>query len=137
MISSNKEYIAAGIIASFKDLVLLGRRSKNCYNLAGHWSMPCGMINRGEDPKIAAKREFFEETGVRVNKEIRFLDDFEVEEDKYFALYSMEIDDLIFPSSDAIDAIEHEEWGFFKIEKNSLPEPMTKETRRCILKLRL
>ena len=136
MISSNKEYIAAGIIASFKDLVLLGRRSKNCYNLAGHWSMPCGMINRGEDPKIAAKREFFEETGVRAQKEIKFLNDFEVKDNKYFALYSMKIEELIFPSDDAIDAIEHDEWGFYKIDKNSLPLPMTKETKKSILKLK-
>jgi 8-oxo-dGTP pyrophosphatase MutT (NUDIX family) len=93
------------------------------------------MIDPGEDPKTAAKREFLEETGVRANKEIKFLDDFEIKEDKHLALYSMQIDELIFPSSEAIDAIEHEEWGFFKIEKNSLPKPMKKETRRCILKL--
>jgi len=136
MISSTKEYISAGIVAQFGNLVLLGRRSKNCFNLAGHWSMPCGMIDPGENSEYAAKREFFEETGVRANKEIKFLDDFEVKEGKYFALYSMQIDDLIFPSNDAIDAIEHDEWGFFKISKNSLPLPMTKETRNAILKLK-
>ena len=136
MISSTKEYIAAGIAAQFGDLVLLGRRSKNCHSFSGHWSMPCGMIDPGENPEYAAKREFFEETGVRANKEIKFLDDFEVKDDKYFALYSMQIEDLIFPSNDAIDAIEHDEWGFFKIAKNSLPLPMTKETRNAILKLK-
>jgi len=94
------------------------------------------MIDPGENPETAAKREFFEETGVRVNKGINFLDEFEVKQDKYFALYSMQIDDLIFPSSDAIDAIEHDEWGFYKIAKNSLPLPMTKETRNAILKLK-
>jgi 8-oxo-dGTP pyrophosphatase MutT (NUDIX family) len=136
MISSTKEYIAAGIVAHLGNLVMLGRRSSNCTNLAGNWSMPCGMIDPGEDPETAAKREFFEETGVRAHKEIKFLDDFEVKDGKYFALYSMQIDDLIFPSNDAIDAIEHDEWGFFKISKNSLPLPMTKETRNAILKLK-
>ena len=136
MISSTKEYIAAGIVAQFGDLVLLGRRSRNCHSFSGHWSMPCGMIDSGEHPEYAARREFFEETGVRANKEIKFLDDFEVKDDKYFALYSMQIEDLIFPSNDAIDAIEHDEWGFFKISKNSLPLPMTKETRNAILKLK-
>ena len=136
MISSTKNYIAAGIVAYVNGLVLLGRRSKNCQNLAGHWSMPCGMIDPGENPEQAARREFFEETGVRANKEIKFLDDFEVKEGKYFALYSMQIDDLIFPSNDAIDAIEHDEWGFYKIAKNSLPLPMTKETTNAILKLK-
>ena len=136
MISSTKNYIAAGIVAHIGGLVLLGRRSKNCYNLAGHWSMPCGMIDPGENPEQAARREFFEETGVRAHGEVLFLDDFVVKEDKYFALFSMELNDLIFPSSDAIDAIEHDEWGFFKIKKNTLPNPMTKETRDCILKLK-
>jgi 8-oxo-dGTP pyrophosphatase MutT (NUDIX family) len=136
MISSTKEYIAAGIIAQFGDLVLLGRRSKNCHSFSGNWSMPCGMIDSGEHPEYAARREFFEETGVRANKEIKFLDDFEIKEGKYLALYSMQIDDLIFPSNDAIDAIEHDEWGFFKIAKNSLPLPMTKETRNAISKLK-
>lgn len=136
MISSTKEYIAAGIVAQFGDLVLLGRRSRNCQGFSGHWSMPCGMIDPGEDPETAARREFFEETGVRAKKEIKFLDDFEIKEGKYFALYSMQIDDLIFPSSEAIDAIEHDEWGFFKLNKNSLPLPMTKETRNSIMKLK-
>jgi len=136
MTSSIKEYIAAGIVAQFGSLVLLGRRSKNCHNLSGHWSMPCGMIDPGENSEYAARREFLEETGVLANKEIKFLDDFEVKDGKYFALYSMQIDNLIFPSDDAIDAIEHDEWGFFKIAKNSLPSPMTKETRDAILKLK-
>jgi 8-oxo-dGTP pyrophosphatase MutT (NUDIX family) len=136
MISSTKNYIAAGIVAHMKGLALLGRRSKNCHNLSGHWSMPCGMIDPGENPEQAARREFFEETGVKAQGEIKFLDDFIVKEDKYFALFSMEINDLIFPSSEAIDAIEHEEWGFFKIEKKSLPMPMTKETRNSILRLK-
>ena len=136
MISSTKNYIAAGIVAYIGDLVLLGRRSKNCFNLAGHWSMPCGMIDPGETPEQAAVREFFEETGVQPRGEVLFLDDFVVKEDKYFALFSMKLNDLIFPSTNAIDAIEHDEWGFFKIKKNTLPTPMTRETRDCILKLK-
>lgn len=136
MISLTKDYIVAGIVAHMKGLALLGRRSKNCHNLSGHWSMPCGMIDPGEMPEQAARREFFEETGVRALGEVKFLDDFIVKEDKYFALFSMEVNDLIFPSNDAIDAIEHDEWGFFKIDKISLPTPMTKETRNSILKLK-
>lgn len=136
MTSSTKKYCAAGIAAKFNDLVLLGRRSKYCHNLAGHWSIPCGMIDKGEDPKSAALREFFEETGVKIHKEISFLDDFKTINDSFFALFYVELEDLIFPSSDAIDAVEHEEWGFFKLRKNSLPLPMTPETRDSLLKLK-
>ena len=131
-----KNYKAAGLLAKFNDLVLLGRRSAKCHNLAGNWSMPCGIIETNELPKDAARREFFEETNVKASEEIYFLDDFKMQNDDFFALFYMEIDKLIFPSNDAIDAIEHDEWGFFKIEKNSLPLPMTKETRNAILKLK-
>ena len=136
MTSSTKKYSAAGIAAKFNDLVLLGRRSKCCHNLAGHWSIPCGMIDEGEDPQSAALREFFEETGFKIRKEIFFLNDFRTINDGFFALFYVELEDLIFPSSDAIDAVEHEEWGFFKLNKNSLPLPMTPETRDSLLKLK-
>ena len=34
---------------------------------AGAWSLPKGEIGKGEDPLQAAKREFFEETGFRID----------------------------------------------------------------------
>ena len=137
MISSTKNYTAAGLIVHTDNLVLLGRRSSNCLSLNGYWSMPCGIIDPGESPKQAAIREFFEETDVEPNKEVVFLSDFLIEKQQqdYFALFSMKVPDLIFPSSMAKDALEHDEWGFFRIGKNSLPQPMTKETRDSILKL--
>ena len=136
MISLTKKYTAAGLIAKFNNLILLGRRSLKCENLSGNWSMPCGMIEPDESPEHAARREFFEETNVRASKEVSFLTDFQMKDDEFFALFYMKIDKLIFPSNDAIDAIEHDEWGFFKIAKNSLPSPMTRETRNAILKLK-
>lgn len=137
MISSTKNYTAAGLIAHTDNLVLLGRRSSKCLSLNGYWSMPCGIIDPGESPKQAAIREFFEETDVEPNKEVVFLSDFLIQkrQQDYFALFSMKVPDLIFPSSMAKDALEHDEWGFFRIAKNSLPQPMTKETRDSILKL--
>jgi putative (di)nucleoside polyphosphate hydrolase len=48
-------------------LVWMGRRS-DVVNDEGHghwWQMPQGGIDRGEDPKAAALRELYEETGVR------------------------------------------------------------------------
>ena len=136
MISSNKKYAAAGIAAKFKKLVLLGRRASICHNFSGHWSIPCGMIELNETPKQAALREFFEETGYKINRELNFVGDFEIADSKYFAIFSMELNDLIFPSTEALDAIEHDEWGFFKIQKNSLPSPMTKDIQKHILRLK-
>ena len=35
----------------------------------GAWSIPKGLVDEGEDPLAAAKREFFEETGIMVSGE--------------------------------------------------------------------
>lgn len=46
------------------DRVLLGRRSRGRY--AGLWCVPCGYVEWGEDVRVAAEREFREETGLTV-----------------------------------------------------------------------
>jgi len=136
MTSSNKGYHAAGIAVKLNKLVLLGRRTSICQNLAGYWSVPCGLIEKGETPENAARREFFEETGICAKKNISLIGDFEIATHKYFALFSFEVENLIFPSMSAQDAFEHDEWGFFKIEKKTLPSPMTTELIDLIVKLK-
>ena len=44
--------------------VLLGRRARGAYE--GHWCIPCGYVEWGEEVREAACREFFEETGLQV-----------------------------------------------------------------------
>lgn len=136
MISFNKNYIAAGIAVKFGNLVLLGRRSLVCQNFTGYWSVPCGMIEKTETPKSAAAREFFEETGISAKKDLEFVGDFEIHPNKYFSLFSFEVKNLIFPSTSAKDAFEHDEWGFFKIEEKTLPNPISKELSNLIIKLK-
>lgn len=132
----NKNYAAAGIVPHIGGLALLGLRSRVCETLQGYWSISCGMINRNESPKQAALREFFEETGLEINEDISFLNEFPLDSENYFIAFSLKLNDLIFPRCDAIDAFEHEEWGFFKIEKNTLPEPMTEDMKTTLLKIK-
>lgn len=136
MTSLMDKFDAAGLIVRLGELALLGKRSKACENLNGYWSMPCGVIEKGETPLECCKREFEEETGVRITSEIKYLNSFSMENGGRFYAYYSDINALIFPSNSAVDAVEHEEWGFFKIEKNTLPYPMTEETRKTILKLK-
>lgn len=127
------EVDAAGLLVKLGDLILLGRRSKSCETLSGYWSIPGGAIELNEEPKQAALREFFEETDIQINQELLYLTCFPTQNGGTFFVYYTEIQDLIFPSSNAQDAFEHDEWGFFKIEKNCLPTPTTKETIKAIL----
>ena len=126
---------SAGIIVRLNNLALLGRRSKICETLNGYWSMPCGMCEDFEKPINTAKREFFEETNITLKSEVKFLTEFKNYKGGIFYVFYSDVDDLIFPDQKAIDAVEHEEWGFFKIEKNCLPSPMTEETKNSILML--
>lgn len=136
MIFLMDKFDAAGLIVRLGDLVLLGKRSKLCINLSGFWSMPCGAIEKDELPKSAAIREFFEETGCDIKSEINYLTSFKMENGGTFYAYLAETKDLVFPSTKAKDALEHDEWGYFKMSKNSLPNPITKELKKIILKLK-
>ena len=130
-------YKAAGILLTFKNLILLGRRSLICHHFPEHWSMPCGMIEDGEDPKSAAIREVYEETLIKLNiSKVNFITSYKMNKPGDFAVFHSELDDLIFPNEKAQDFFEHDEWGYYNIEENSLPTPMTDNTLKSILKLK-
>ncbi len=54
------------IITNERDEVLLQLRDDNPkISFANHWTLPGGVVDPGEDHEEAAKRELFEETGLR------------------------------------------------------------------------
>jgi len=55
-----------GIIVKHKDKVLLCKRGPK-ESLPNQWSVPSGHLEKGEDPKEGALREFTEETSLKLS----------------------------------------------------------------------
>ena len=55
--------VGVAVVLMENDQLLLVKRSGS---YAGMWCIPCGHVERGEDVREAARREFEEETGLRV-----------------------------------------------------------------------
>lgn len=123
----------AGVIIKCGDEVLLGKRNTN-KTLPGEWSIPAGHLHEDEQPISGAIRECFEETNIKVGKNLKlvgFINRHNREGNKnkglmYVFLY--ETDKKLIPDLDkAKDGEEHSELKYFtlqnlpfKDEKNQL-----------------
>ena len=124
-----------GIIVKKDNEVLLCKRN-NFGSLPGIWSIPAGKLNRNENPSVGAKREFFEETNIKVDGKInlcgfinRKTRDGKINKGlMYVFLY--EVDEKIYPDlENAKDGQEHTECGYFSIDNL----PMDSNDQLCIL----
>jgi len=126
----------AGIIVRCNNKVLLCKRNSDT-SLPGHWSCPAGSVEKDEDPKEGAIREFIEETDLPVFGDIQFgaiikrtnRDGSKVKGLLY--CYIMDVDEEIYPDlENATDGDEHTECGYFT--KDELPQPMTKQFNKLL-----
>ncbi len=116
----------AGIIVKHKDEVLLCKRNAD-NDLPGVWSIPAGRLEDDENPTSGAKREFHEETNVKVKDKIELCgfinrttrDGKKVKGLMYVFLW--EVNKKVKPDlENAIDGDEHTECGYFDVD--NLPE---------------
>lgn len=121
--TKSKRY--AGVIVKVGREVLLCKRN-NDGELPGEWSIPAGKLNNSETPKVAAKREFFEETNINIDGSISlcgFVPRKNRSGNKIRGLmyvFLWENDKKIYPDLfNAKDGEEHTECGFFGL--NDLP----------------
>ena len=63
--------VAVAVLIRKNDQVLFVQRRYDPQK--GHWTLPSGFVDAGEDPKLAVQRECLEETGLVIG-EIRLLD---------------------------------------------------------------
>lgn len=115
----------AGIILKHRDQVLMCKRSPE-KTLPNTWSIPSGHIENDESPGNAAVREFYEETNIKVGKNIDFvgfLNRFNDDGTKrgHMFVFVKEIDEKIEPDlKNAKDGFEHTECRYFK--KSDIPK---------------
>ncbi len=113
-----KRYV--GVLVKVGDKCLLCKRSKKG-SFPGMWSVPAGKIEEGEETRVAAIREFKEETDLELNPDnLKFtgmLPRF-TRDGKHFKglmyLYEYNSDTELIPDlENAKDGEEHTECGYF------------------------
>lgn len=121
----------SGVILKCKNKVLLCKRAKG-QSLPNVWSVPVGGIDENESPNVAAKREFNEETNIKLTSKIDFIDiinqykkDGTTKKGLFF-VFKSDVDKEIIPDLDkAEDGHEHSECRYFT--SNELP--ITKDNK--------
>ena len=110
MTESLPQELSCGVIAlDAKRRVLLIKPSNR-----DMWAIPKGHVNDGEEPEIAALRETFEETRVRVRL-ISELEDFYVRTRSYVKRVRVWLADVTDASDLAADGFENSDARFFEL----------------------
>ncbi|MEM5797791.1 MAG: NUDIX hydrolase [Candidatus Aenigmatarchaeota archaeon] len=119
--------VGGALIKNGKILILKRAKGKT---LAQHWEIPGGKIESGEEPDQALKREFLEETGIRVEIIKPYIVWYQSISDRLY----IEIDFLV-DAKDLnvkINQGEHEGWAW-KSKKELEKTKMTPEMRKAVL----
>lgn len=112
----------SGVLVKCKNEVLLCKRSGSA-DYSGAWSIPAGKLNKKESPKNGAIREFYEETNLNINSDIKlcgFINRISRDgkrEKGLMYVFLYEVSDKIYPDlENAKDGHEHTECGYFNLE---------------------
>lgn len=129
---------ASGVAILFGDSVLLGKRCEKCYitgepvSYPGYWSIFGGIIEKDEEPSIAASRELYEETEISIPPtNLTFLKKINNSDCSfYFHYYKSE--EILFPKLNP----EHTQHGWFKLNYlKSFTENIDPQIIDCILSI--
>ena len=120
--------VGAAVVLKKNGKVLLGKRA----NTIGHgfWCFPGGKVELGETVEKAAKRELFEEAGVRAKKLVfaGFVEALRASENHEEAWVTLVFKCNSFSGTPrVIEGEKFSEWGWFSPKK--LPKPIFQHTR--------
>ena len=121
---------SVGVIIKSKDTekILLLKRSNAHHKFAGHWSIPAGGVEEGENNIQALKRETLEETGITNLSNINYLISLvNPKKKEEFDIYTAQISNEIPPQLD----FEHTTFKWHG-KNDLLPEPLGKEMYRIL-----
>ena len=112
----------AGVLVKSDDKVLLCKRCSKC-NLPNTWSIPSGHVEKGENAIDGARREFFEETDIKINN-VRLLGMFRSRTGKGLVyVYLHESKKRIIPDLEgAKDGSEHSSCKYFSLDELNTDE---------------
>jgi ADP-ribose pyrophosphatase YjhB (NUDIX family) len=120
------------VIVKSKGKVLLLRRCIKGTELEGYWSVPCGAVEKNESTWKAAERELYEETLIRPEEDLVYVNRFPISCQRIFYVYLYNSEKEIKPDViNAEDGHEHDAWDYFRI--SDLPSPIDKNLKKTIL----
>ncbi len=130
----------AGILVECENKVLLCKRAAGDGPHDSEWSLPCGKINKGEQPMDAAYREFWEETNVEITKEIeltamiaRMSRNGKKMRGLLYIYLCRTDNEFDVDLENAISGHEHDDWGWFELDE--LPTPLGIQLKRVVTRL--
>jgi 8-oxo-dGTP pyrophosphatase MutT (NUDIX family) len=132
---------AAGLTICFEKEILLGKRCETWHGkpipLGGYWSIFGGAIEEGENPMIAAIRELYEETQIKVDlHQLNYSKDLHSEFENSITEFSVYFATLWYKPEVILNA-EHTEYIWYPIGKiEEFPYNIQKDLVDCILMYR-
>lgn len=118
----------SGVLVKCKDEVLLCKRSSDG-SLPGQWSIPAGNLNENESAVDGARREFFEETDIKIFGKLEIIgfinrkNRIGSKTKGLMHVFLWEVDKKQYPNlENAVDGEEHSECGYFNLSNLPLDE---------------